>query len=93
MAVLAVSVANCSLARIRAGKDGGFATAIVVTPFDPPVAGGFPILKNPCVFGFSAARPAAGPAYFDNLVLNFAAISTQNSLDLRYREPAHEHIA
>jgi hypothetical protein len=33
MAVLAVNVANYPLARIRAGKDGGFATAIVVKPF------------------------------------------------------------
>ena len=37
-------------------------------------------------------RLTTGPADFDDFVLDFAVISTQNSRDLLYRQAAHKHI-
>jgi hypothetical protein len=39
------------------------------------------------------ARLTAGPAYFDDLVLDIAVIPAQKSRDLLHRKAAHEHVA
>src|SRR5260370_41842676 len=93
MAVWAVGVANCPLPCIRAGKDGDFATTIIVKPFDPPAAGEFPILKNPCRFRIGRGRHTAGPADLDDLVLDLAMIPAQKTRDLLYREAAQAAAA